>query len=289
MAQVAFLGLGAMGAGMAGALAQAGHSVTVWNRTARAASDHEEEYGTRAVDTVREAVTQAEVVLACASDDQASAAVWTDPAVGALPALRPGALVLEASTLSPAWSVRLKALVDGAGRHYAEVPVLGSRPQVAARQLVTLVGAEAAEAEEAAGVVAAYSARIEHVGPVGSAAALKLAVNGMLAVQAAGLADVLRLLRSHDVGADAVDVLASLPVISPAAQRLLGLMTRGELAPNYPVRLVAKDMSYAVAATGGDVPVLRAARDAFAAAVERGDGDLDIAGIAAHMTEDTGS
>jgi 3-hydroxyisobutyrate dehydrogenase-like beta-hydroxyacid dehydrogenase len=62
---------------------------------------------------------------------------------------------------------------------------------------------------------------------------------------------------------------------------MLGLMSAGDHSPNYPIRLVAKDKGYAVAAAGGPVPIIEATRDAFRAAVEARLGDLDISGVGA--------
>jgi 3-hydroxyisobutyrate dehydrogenase-like beta-hydroxyacid dehydrogenase len=100
--------------------------------------------------------------------------------------------------------------VHDAGGEYVEAPVVGSRPQLAARALVTLLGGTAEAADRAAGVVSAYSSRVEHVGPVGTAGALKLSVNAMLAAQTAAVADVLRVLASQHVGPQGVEVLTSL-------------------------------------------------------------------------------
>lgn len=276
---VAFLGLGAMGRRMAAHLL-ADHSLTVWNRTPERADDLRQ-HGATVANTPREAAQGAGLVVACVRDDEASREVWLGED-GALVGLADDAVAIEASTLTPGWA-REWAEAVGAAR-CLEAPVVGSRPQAEAQKLVSLVGGEAALLERARPVIGAWSGAIRHAGGHGAGATLKLAVNALFAIQAAAFAETLGSLRQSGVDLQtAADLLGGLPITSPAAARLVGLMAAGEFAPNFPVELVEKDLGYAVehsASVGASVPVTEGAREAFARAIREGYGNDDIAGVA---------
>lgn len=105
--EIAFLGLGAMGRRMARRLLDAGHEVTVWNRTP-ARAEELAGLGAALAVTPRAAVQGAGAVIAMVGDDVASRTIWEDPDTGALTALQPGALAIESSPLTPE---RVTALV----------------------------------------------------------------------------------------------------------------------------------------------------------------------------------
>ncbi|MEM6326444.1 MAG: NAD(P)-dependent oxidoreductase [Bacteroidota bacterium] len=277
---VAFLGLGAMGRRMAAHVLAAGHDLTVWNRTPARADALTEAGATRA-DTPREAASGAEIVVACVRDDIASREVWLGPD-GALAGLADEAIAVEASTLTPGW-VREWAEAVGAAR-CLDAPVVGSRPQAEAQALVSLVGGRTEAVQRARPVLETWSGAVRHAGEIGAGATLKLAVNALFAIQAAAFAETLGALTASGVDLQtAADFLGRLPITSPAAARLVGLMAAGTFAPNFPVGLVEKDLGYAVAhaeAVGASVPVAAGAREAFARAVAEGYHDDDIAGVA---------
>jgi 3-hydroxyisobutyrate dehydrogenase len=273
-----------MGSGLARNLRAAGHTVTIWNRTPATAEALSAEIGASVEGSPAAAVAAAEVALACVADDEASATVWLDPDGGGLAALPPKAIAIEASTLSPDWVRRLGAVADAHGIKFLETPMVGSRPQLAARQLVHLCGGDQTVLDEARELLSVSASRIEHVGTTGNAATIKLAINGLLAVQAAVGAELLAVLANSpaDVGAT-IELLTSLPTTSPALARLLGLMRRREFAPNFPIRLVAKDLNYLAEVAqhaAVETPMLATALSRFRAAEAAGLAEIDIAGIA---------
>lgn len=146
---------------------------------------------------------------------------------------------------------------------------------------MTLAGGHPVDVAAATEVCRAWSSRIEHLGDHGRRARAKLAVNALLAVQAAALADLVAILAGADGDlARALDVVVSLPVCSPAAARVVTAMTAPEPPPsNFPVRLVAKDLGYA-AALGSPSGMVAAAARAFSTATAAGGGDADVSAIA---------
>ena len=279
---VSILGLGAMGARMAARLLDAGHTVTVWNRTPERAAPLVAA-GARLGASPCDAASGADIVVSMVTDDDASRAVWTGPE-GALAGLATGAVAVESSTLSPSWTTDLAASVRDAGATFLDAPVAGSRPQADAGALIYLVGGDAEAVERVRPVFEVLGGAVHHVGPVGQGAAIKLAVNALYAVQVAAVAEQLAMLRAAGVDeARAAEVLGATPVASPAAVGAMGAIVARRFDPLFPIDLVEKDLRYAVAAAragGAEAPVTEAARAVFGRAQEAGLGGDNITGVA---------
>lgn len=279
--RIAFLGLGAMGRRMATRLVDAGHDVVVWSRAGvptEAMALRE-----RVAASPRAAAQDAEVVIAMVTDDEASRAVWTDARTGALVGLRPGAIAIECSTITPAWARALAARVGEAGAAWLESPVMGSRPQAEAGSLVCLVGAEAAVVERARPVLAAFGNTVVHVGPAGAGATVKLIANALFGAQVVLVAELLAFAGRAGLDAAAVaEALRQLPVMSPAASAAAAGMLAESFAPLFPTRLAAKDLRYALAtaeAAGAEVPLVRGVETILAEAVARGLGEEHLTAV----------
>ena len=279
---VSILGLGAMGARMAARLLDAGHTVTVWNRTPERAAPLVAA-GARLGASPCDAASGADIVVSMVTDDDASRAVWTGPK-GTLAGLATGAVAVESSTLSPSWTTDLAASVRDAGATFLDAPVAGSRPQADAGALIYLVGGDAEAVERVRPVFEVLGGAVHHVGPVGQGAAIKLAVNALYAVQVAAVAEQLAMLRAAGVDeARAAEVLGATPVASPAAVGAMGAIVARRFDPLFPIDLVEKDLRYAVAAAragGAEAPVTEAARAVFGRAQEAGLGGDNITGVA---------
>jgi len=282
--RITVLGLGAMGSRLAVRCATAGHDVTVWNRTPATSLALADEHGFRSERTPRAAAAQAEIVVSMVSDDDAAREIWLDPATGALAALGADAVAVESSTLSPATVRALAAAAHRRGVAFVEAPVIGSRPQAEAGTLVALVGGAADALTRARPALDAFADAVHHLGPVGDAAVVKLAVNALFGVQVAAYAEVAALLAASGVDtAGALALVRELPITSPTLRRIVGAMAAGDHAPNFPIRLVAKDLRYLTglaADIGADVPLGEAAGALYQRGSEGPERDLDIAGIA---------
>ncbi len=279
MSSVSVLGLGAMGSRIAARLLDAGHSVTVWNRSPEPA-DALARRGATVADSPRAAAHTSDAVLSIVRDDDASREVWAS----ALDGLRPRALAVEMSTVTPDRARQLAADVAERGGRFVDAPVVGTRPHAEAGTLAVLAGGDAADVDALRPVAEAFAGAVHHVGPAGAGMAMKLAVNAMLAVQAAALGELLAALDAEGIDpADAASTLAAMPTASPAAARLGTLMAEGATSPNFPISLVAKDAAYARSlsdAAGLSGHVLAATARAFADAERAGLGALDIVGVA---------
>lgn len=279
--RVAFLGLGAMGSRMAARLIQAGHAVTVWNRTP-AACEALGRMGAGIAASPAEAVVGADFAISMLRDDQASAAVWCDPQTGALRALPQGALAIESSTLSPDWVRRLGEHLHASGHALLEAPVSGSRPAAEAGQLVFLLGGEAQDIARAEALLAAMGSSMHAVGPLGAGALAKLATNAMLGIQVAAYAELIALLRHQEADVEKIlQAIAGTSVWAPVAGYLTGAMLRADHRPQFPVELIAKDFVYALAAAGDatQAPMLAAALEVFRQGIQQGLGAENMTAV----------
>src|SRR5690348_9351765 len=211
MRSVAFLGLGVMGRGMAARAVGLGVPVAVWNRSrakAEALAAEAASAKVRVAATPREAAEGADVVFSMVADDPASRSVWTGPD-GALGGVTRGAVLVESSTVSPAWIEALAGEAASRGCTLVDAPVTGSRSQAASGQLLFLVGGDAEVVERLRPVLAVMSRAIVHVGPTGSGARLKLVNNFLCGVQAVALAEAIALIERAGLDRDvATKVLA---------------------------------------------------------------------------------
>jgi len=281
MENVAILGLGTMGGGMAANLLKAGFSLTVYNRTAAKAQPLVDA-GARLAATPAEAAKGASVVVAMLADDAASRAVWLGDD-GALQAASDGAVLIEASTVSPAWISDLAGLAAQRGLEFLDAPVTGSRMQAQGGQLTFLVGGSEKTLEAVTPVLKSMSKEIVHLGPIGSGAKLKLINNFLCGVQVASLAEGLAWIERS--GLNREKALAFLKAGAPGSPLLSAISTRmvdHSYAVNFLLRLMAKDLLYAQnEATQCDVDLTMAetARTLFEAAAAKGYGDEDMASV----------
>ena len=281
MKNVAFLGLGVMGGGMAARLLEARVPLTVWNRhrdrTAALASR-----GARVASSPAEAAAGAEIVIAMVADDEGSKAVWLGQD-GALGGARPGTLLIESSTLSPAWIADLAARASDRGCDLLDAPGTGSKSHAASGLLLFLVGGRADVVVRAHPVLSLMSRDIMHVGPTGAGSRLKLINNFMCGVQAAALAEGLAMIERGGLDREtAMAVLAKGAPGSPLVNAVGPRMTNRDYTVNFGLALMHKDLTYACAE--GDrlgVPLRTAAtaRQLFGAAIEAGHGTEDFSAV----------
>ncbi len=270
MAHLAVLGLGAMGSRMAQRLLTAGYTVTVWNRNPARVRELEE-HGALPAPSPAAAVENVEGAFSVLRDDEASRSVWLDPEVGALSALRPDAWAVESSTLSVDWVRTLAAAAASQGRAFVDAPVLGSRPQAEAGQLVHLLGGSDAAVARVTPILAELGHAQHHAGPAGCGAALKLLANTLFGIQVAAVAELIT--HSRTLGLDAGNAMAQLAetvILSPAAKAAAGLMLADQHDPMFPVELVAKDFAYAIGDRSASLPVSSAAAEVFREAISAG-------------------
>jgi 3-hydroxyisobutyrate dehydrogenase-like beta-hydroxyacid dehydrogenase len=246
MAQVAFIGLGRMGHGMAGRYLDAGFSVAVWNRS-RAKADDLIARGARFASSPADAAENADAIVTMVADDAASRAVWLGPD-GAATTAKTGALAIECSTVSYQYALDLSRELTARSLTYLDCPVTGLPDAAASGKLTLLVGAEAADLERARPFLTPVGSTIRHFGPVGSGTVYKLINNLMGAIQIVGLAEGLAI--AEQAGLDMKLVLESIEhgvTASPGVIRHSRRMVERNFAGGtFTAALRQKDAAYAV-------------------------------------------
>lgn len=282
MAKVTVLGMGAMGSRMAISLLKAGEEVTVWNRS-EGKTKLVEKAGAQVADTPRTAVKEAEFVISMVRDDQASKQVWLDPEQGAIAGLNSDAVAIESSTLTLAWTKELGDHLQRQKIAFLDAPVAGTRPQAEAAQLIYFVGGDAKTFAKAEPILQSMGRTVHHVGLVGSAMTIKLALNSLFAIQISAMGELIGFLGECGLDTNkAVELLSSTPVCSPAAKVAAIAMLSQQFAPLFPIDLVAKDLDYAIKtaqANNLSLPLVEATQKVCATAINQGYGEDNITGL----------
>jgi 3-hydroxyisobutyrate dehydrogenase len=248
MANVAFVGLGKMGSGMALRMLGAGHLVTVYNRTA-AKAEAVVSGGARLAASPQAACVNADAVFCMVSDDAASREVWLGVDGILASELAPGALAVECSTLSHGWVMELASQVTDRGFRYIDSPVTGLPANAAAGDLTLLVGADEKDLEHATPLLAAISNRVIRFGGVGAGTAYKLIINMIGAVQIASVAEGMALAQRAGLNLTAVaDAIATGQAASPQVVRNARRIVNGDHDSNvvFTAALRLKDVDYAL-------------------------------------------
>lgn len=223
--RVGFVGLGAMGAGIARRLG-AGHDLTVWNRT-RAKAQPLLDAGMSWAESPRALAESADVVFTMLTDSRAIEAV-AEGEDGILAGLRPGTVWADLSTIAPDASVALaeRARARARGAFFLDCPVSGSPATLAAGQMSVMVGGDRRAFEHVAGVLGAIGPKVTYIGDNGHAILAKVAINLALVVSITALAEGVALVEKAGVRREAVvdaalkSVIAS-PVVGYRAPLLV--------------------------------------------------------------------
>ena len=242
---VAILGLGTMGAGMAGRLLAASFPLSVYNRNADRAKPYAER-GASVASSPREAASQAEIVISMVADDVASREVWLGTN-GALAGVKPGAVLIEASTLTVAWIKELAANASQVHCEFLDAPVTGTKPHAESGQLLFLVGGSAKALDRARPVLSVLGRDAIYLGPTGSGALMKLINNFLAAVQTVSFGEALSLIEAGGLDrAKATSILTEGAPGSPILKRVAERVALGDFTPHFHLNLMAKDVTYAI-------------------------------------------
>jgi 3-hydroxyisobutyrate dehydrogenase len=278
--KLALLGTGLIGAPAARRLAAAGFDVTVWNRTPATAAPLADS-GITVADTAAAAVSGSELVLCFLADENAVA----DVLGRCLPAIAPGALVVDFATTSVAAADRFEAVVRGAGARPAVAPFFGSVPEAEQGALYAVYGCAEADDAELRELVGQLCTGLHRAGTPAEAAALKLALNVLVFPMVELIGESLALARA--LGVDPERVLQVLGegtgVRSPIYSARGRLMLDGDYAPRATVELATKDLALIAAAAAAhdlELPLAERTRARFEAAFAAGYADEDMAAVA---------
>jgi 3-hydroxyisobutyrate dehydrogenase len=289
MAEVAILGVGRMGGAMARKLAEAGHAVTLWNRTEAAAAAVAAETGSTVAGSPAEAVAGADVVISILSAGEITQSVLLD--VDVLAALKPGTVVCDMATSGVETARTLAEVLSAGGARFVDAPVSGSVPTIAAGQLLVMASGDEDGVAAAEPILMSFSKRVVYLGPAGAGQAMKLAVNLVVHTLNAAVSEALTLASSAGVAPEtAYDIFLDSVVAAP----FVAYKKPAFLDPDTPVAmsltLTDKDLRLITEfaqAQGVPALVVEAVRSEVAAACAAGRGDQDMAALARYLGDAT--
>jgi 3-hydroxyisobutyrate dehydrogenase len=238
--RVGFVGLGAMGSRMAGRLLSAQHEVVVYNRT-RARAEQFAQRGATIAQSPRELAAQSDVIFSSLANDAALEAVMFG-ADGVLSSARPGATLVEMSTVNPETSRRLHSSAARTGVFVLDAPVSGSTLQAEQGQLVIFVGGEENVFESCLPLLSLLSAKTFYLGASGSGATMKLCVNAMLGLGVQALAESIALGVKAGLPRERfLQVLSETAVVSPSQKTKIENALKNEYPAAFALSLMLKD------------------------------------------------
>jgi 3-hydroxyisobutyrate dehydrogenase-like beta-hydroxyacid dehydrogenase len=274
-----------MGRPMGMNLLKAGHTLTVWNRTASRAQELVAA-GARLAKTPREAAAEAEILLTMVSDPPALEEVlWGHEGKndGALGGLRAGNIYIDSSTVSPALVRRIAAACAERQVRFLDAPVTGGDWGAREGNLVFMIGGNAATLKEVEPILAVMGKKWFHLGPNGAGQTIKLAMNGILALQVGAMAEALALvMRAGLQGEQLIEVMQASMARSGVLDVKAPLMVKGDFKPSFPLRLMHKDLGLMLDLAnqlGVALPATAAAREVYSYVKGEAKEDLDYSAV----------
>jgi 3-hydroxyisobutyrate dehydrogenase-like beta-hydroxyacid dehydrogenase len=274
-----------MGRPMGMNLLKAGHKLTVWNRTASRAQELVAA-GASLAKTPREAAAEAEILLTMVSDPPALEEVlWGHEGKndGALGGLRAGSIYIDSSTVSPALVRKIAAACAERQVRFLDAPVTGGDWGAREGNLVFMIGGDAATLKEVEPILGVMGKKWFHLGPNGAGQTIKLAMNGILALQVGAMAEALALVtRAGLQGEQLIEVMQASMARSGVLDVKSPLMVKGDFKPSFPLRLMHKDLGLMLDLAnqlGVALPATAAAREVYSYVKGEAKEDLDYSAV----------
>ena len=276
---VAFIGTGLLGYPMAERLAKQGFSLIAYNRTREKALPLQN-VGTTIASSPAEAIAAGDVAVLVLTDFPAIKAVLDMDGTGVDVA---GKTIVQVSTILPDESLTVHRWVEERGGRYLEAPVLGSRPEATEGRLQVLVGGERALMKSLQGLLSTWGP-VYYLGGVGKAAAVKLALNQLIAALLSAFSVSLAMVRRADADVDTfMEILRNSKLYAPTFDKKLPrLLERNFDNPNFPTRHLLKDVSLIEAQArklGVNTRTIEAVRHIIEETLEKGWVDTDYSSI----------
>ena len=291
--RIAFLGLGVMGAPMAGHLARAGHRVTVYNRTAARATEWVALHASEGLEvasapTPFDAARGQDVVLTCVGNDHDLAEIVLGEA-GALAAMASGSLFVDHTTVSPAIAQRIATAAEQRGVLALDAPVSGGQAGAENAKLAIMCGGSVQAMDSARPVLEAYAARIAHIGESGTGQATKSVNQICIAGTLAGLSEGIRFAQAAGLDLDRVfEAISGGAAQSWQMDNRWKTMTQGQFDFGFAVDWMRKDLAIALAEArvrGLELPVIEQVDRFYAKVQAMGAGRQDTSALIRHLPE----
>lgn len=273
---VGFVGLGIMGRPMAGHILKAGHPLAVFNRTPGKSAELEAA-GARVAASPADAAKGADVVIVMVTDSDDVEAVVAGPG-GVIEGIRPGGVVVDMSTVSPATERRLAERLRARGADLVDAPVSGGDVGARNATLAIMAGGETASVEKARPVLMRVGKSVTHCGPVGSGQLAKQCNQVLVSVTLLAVSEAIALARGG--GLDPEVMIRAVEGGAAASWQLSNLgprILRGDFDPGFMVDLMQKDLRLVLetaAASGRPLPATSLVQGLFKDAQAQGEGRM---------------
>jgi 3-hydroxyisobutyrate dehydrogenase-like beta-hydroxyacid dehydrogenase len=275
MKRIAFIGLGVMGGGIAGTLLKAGYDLTIWSRNPEQGRPLARQ-GAKVAANIAAAVSGAEVVMYCLSDDRAIDQVVFGGG-GILSCVSRGQIALDSSTVHPEISRRQEAAYAAKGVDFLDIPVFGSRNEAASGGLWVLAGGKRPVFERVRAILEAMGETVHYMGESGKGTAMKLVGNLIVASQLEALGEAMVL--ATKAGLNPRDVLGVLEVAdfrSPILSGVGAALVKRDFSPNFALKHLLKDANLIdrfAQDLNSPTPAIAAIRETIKSAVNQGWGE----------------
>jgi 3-hydroxyisobutyrate dehydrogenase-like beta-hydroxyacid dehydrogenase len=270
--QLGFVGVGYMGRPIAQRLLKSGFKVTAYDRN-RSKAEELIRYGGTVAQSVAELSSSCDVVLSCLPSDEAVLHVYRG-ADGVFANARRGALVIDLSTVNPETSLELSRLGSERGVAVLDVTMSGSTPVAEQGALTLFGGGDQGCFSAAESIFRVIARRYFYLGPSGSGAIMKLVVNTLLGIGMQAIAEAVALGEKSGLDRNRLlGVLSETAVVAPAHVGKLERAIKSDYSPQFPLRLMNKDLTLILdlaAAVGAEMPATRAALEVNAAQSAQG-------------------
>jgi 3-hydroxyisobutyrate dehydrogenase len=283
MSTVAFIGVGAMGSRMAMNLHAAGHQLRVYNRSREKTRPFADK-GIEVCDSPAAAAKGAEFVCSIVADDIATREVMLG-AQGVLAGAAKGTIILDSSTNTPAMAREVAKAAAAKGVAYLDAPVSGSLPQAQGKELVFLVGGDAAAFAKAKPIMEAMGSMVRRLGDSGAGATLKLINNMLSATLTAALSEAALAAEAANLDREAtLEILAAGAAGARLTRTKLPKIFKRDFSPQFHLELMDKDLRYFLALAqelDRPAPIASLIRSQYQAA-KREFGKLDSCAVFLH-------
>jgi len=277
--KTAFLGTGLLGFPMAQKLLEAGHALMAFNRT-QSKAEPLKKYGAVICESPKDAIKEVESIILVLSDAKAIQEVLFSKGIESME----NKTVIQMGTIAAEESIDIQKKVYGIGGEYFECPVLGSRSEAKAGNLMLMVGSTIEKFEKWQGFLKAFGPNPMYIGEVGKAAALKLALNHLIVSHAVGFSLSLGIIQRSEISVDTfMEILKKSALFAPMFEKKLkNWMNADYDHPNFPVKHLLKDVGLIrEAAENLDLSIqgVESARNILTQCVEDGFGEKDYSAV----------
>jgi 3-hydroxyisobutyrate dehydrogenase-like beta-hydroxyacid dehydrogenase len=282
--KIGVIGLGLMGSRLTQRLHSSGWKVQAWNRSPEPATAMSEK-SIRIAASLAKLVADSDVVLSCLANDAAVHSVYCDIA-GVFSAAKPGTILLEMSTISPELSQLLHREASTQGVRLLDLAISGSTPAVEAGNITLFGGGDRNTFEQCTPIYESIARQWFLIGGGSSGIQMKLVVNLLLGVEMEAIAEAVSLGEHLQLNRDVLlDVLSKTAVIAPAFAGKFQKIKNNDYSPEFPLRLMSKDMDLVMetaVTAGANLPAACATQSVLASNVPS-NGDLDLAAIVPYV------